>query len=627
MAFFTTQVQKPGRLDEVFQRLLKVGVRINAQRNTAELPDEIVEEVDELTGAERIALVLLDEQGKRRLVKTLLPRPPYPAMTGKEEAQPDPDAFLAEIEPWLEETIATRQGFIRQLNPEAELTGQRSVLVTPLISQGNLVGVIYCDLTGCFGRFDPEDLNLLGVLANQSAVAVENAEWSATLEQKVTDRTAELKQSNDRLEHRTAELTIINQVQEGLVKQLDFQAIVDLVGDKLSAVLHTDNLGIRWYDEKTNLLHFLYEKEHGKRFTMAPHAPQPGGIFDIWKRNPQKMLPKVFNTAEEVLSQGVMAGTDASKSTANIPIIVGDRIIGAIHDENFEREYAYGESELRLLTTIAASLGSALENARLFDETQRLLKETEQRNAELAIINSVQQGLAAELDFQAIIDLVGDKLREVFKTPDLAITWYDEKADLLQNMYNYEHGERLTIPPGKPRPENPFMRMVRTHQPVVWNTAEEGDVVTGGVIPGTDRSLSGVMIPIISSDRVLGTIQVENFERDNAYGEAEMRLLTTIAASLGSALENARLFDETQRLLKETEQRNAELAIINSVQAALAAELNIQGIYDAVGDKIREIFHSENLEIRIYDPQTNLISIPYIYENNQRLTSGTRSTA
>ena len=48
-----------------------------------------------------------------------------------------------------------------------------------------------------------------------------------------------------------------------------------------------------------------------------------------------------------------------------------------------------------------------------------------------------------------------------------------------------------------------------------------------------------------------------------------MRLLTTIAASLGTALENARLFDETQRLLKETEERNAELAIINSVQAGL----------------------------------------------------------
>ena len=43
----------------------------------------------------------------------------------------------------------------------------------------------------------------------------------------------------------------------------------------------------------------------------------------------------------------------------------------------------------------------ALENARLFDETNRLLKETEQRTAELAVINSVQEGLAKELDMQA----------------------------------------------------------------------------------------------------------------------------------------------------------------------------------------------------------------------------------
>ena len=59
-------------------------------------------------------------------------------------------------------------------------------------------------------------------------------------------------------------------------------------------------------------------------------------------------------------------------------------------------------------------MGVALQNARLFDETQRLLKESEQRAAELAIINSVQQGLASKLDMQAIYDLVGDKIREIF---------------------------------------------------------------------------------------------------------------------------------------------------------------------------------------------------------------------
>src|SRR5437016_9780637 len=109
-------------------------------------------------------------------------------------------------------------------------------------------------------------------------------------------------------------------------------------------------------------------------------------------------------------------------------------------------------------------------------------------------------------------------------------------------------------------------------------------------------------------------------EREHAFSESDVRLLQTLASSMGAALENARLFDETQRLLKETEQRNAELAIINSVQAALAAELNIQGIYDAVGDKIRDIFNNRDLSIRVYDPKTDLIHYPYTYENGKRLS-------
>ncbi len=56
-------------------------------------------------------------------------------------------------------------------------------------------------------------------------------------------------------------------------------------------------------------------------------------------------------------------------------------------------------------------MGVALENARLFDETKRLLTETEQRNAELAVINEIGEALSRQLDFQGIIDAVGDRVR------------------------------------------------------------------------------------------------------------------------------------------------------------------------------------------------------------------------
>ena len=72
--------------------------------------------------------------------------------------------------------------------------------------------------------------------------------------------------------------------------------------------------------------------------------------------------------------------------------------------------------------------GADVEVARLRVETERLRKEAEQRAAELAIINGVQEGMAESLDFQAIADLVGDRLREVLRTGDIGIEWLDYDA-------------------------------------------------------------------------------------------------------------------------------------------------------------------------------------------------------
>ncbi len=432
---------------------------------------------------------------------------------------------------------------------------------------------------------------------------------------------ARLLEENARLfkaeQEHVAELQIINSIQQGLAAELDFQAIVDLVGDKLSEVLNTRDLSINWYDEKTNLIHYLYSYEHGERYFVPPSTPKPDSPFMEMLKTRK---PIIWNTADEGNALfPTVPGTDDSRSGVRVPIITSDRVIGTITLENYERENAYGESELRLLTTIAASLGTALENARLFNETQRLFKAEQERAAELQIINSTQQGLAAELDFQAIVDLVGDKLREVFNTPDFEIRWHDERTNLLHFLYTYEHGIRMTLPPVNPPSGGVFDTLQKTRQPYVINTVAEMAKMQQYQIPGTDQSTkSAVWIPIISGDRVRGLIGTENFERENAYGESELRLLTTIAASLGTALENARLFDETQRLLKITEDRAAELAIINSVSEGLVRELNFQAIIDLVGEKIRQDFKVEDMYIAMYDEASNLLSTPYYIEHGDR---------
>ena len=291
---------------------------------------------------------------------------------------------------------------------------------------------------------------------------------------------------------------------------------------------------------------------------------------------------------------------------------------GARHDrlENYEREDAFGEAEVRLLDTVAASMGVALENARLFDETQRLLKETEQRNAELAIINSMQAGLAAELDFQGDLStLVGDKIREVFgnrrhRHPLVRC----QRPICSTTCTSTSTASASTLAP-EPPGDRRFAGARRRARGDAGRQRAHGRGMRRGTAaarcPGTGRSKSSRRSSRSSAATGCSAlIALENCEREHAFGEADVRLLQTVANSMSVALENARLFDETQRLLKESEQRAAELAIINSVQEALAAELNIQGIYDAVGDKIREIFDNADVGIRIYDPQTESGPLP-----------------
>ena len=73
-----------------------------------------------------------------------------------------------------------------------------------------------------------------------------------------------------------------------------------------------------------------------------------------------------------------------------VPLLVGETVTGVITIQNLDRENAFSESDVRLLETLASSTSVALENARLF-------KAEQQRVAELAIINSIQQGLGLEV--------------------------------------------------------------------------------------------------------------------------------------------------------------------------------------------------------------------------------------
>ena len=469
----------------------------------------------------------------------------------------------------------------------------RSIVAVPMIAGERTWGAVFLENHERDDAFDASRVRLVETITASMTVALLNA------------------RSYQAERQRAGELAVINGIQQGMAGSLDFQGIVELVGDRLREVLAVQDMGVWWFDHDAKTVHRPYDVEHGRRLPLVGSRPiKPGGVVERLIATRQ---PRVTHTAEEErAAYATLDGTDTALCSAMIPIIGSDRVLGALMLDNFEREHAFGQAEVRLLETVAAGMGVALENARLFDETQRLLKETEQRNAELAVINGIQQAVGAELDFQAIVDIVGDKLREVFDTGDLSINWWDETTRLLHCSYCYEHGVRLHVPPASPRPGEFLDRFLREPRVMVFHTLAEQDAAGVSVVPGTDRAPSVLFVPMLAGARILGPVLLENHEREHAFDDDDVRLLTTVVASMSVALLNARSYEGER-------QRAAELAVISSVQSALAAELSIQGIYDAVGDKIQEIFRGLDVDIRILDAETQTIHFPYMLERGKRL--------
>ncbi len=504
---------------------------------------------------------------------------------------------------------AVKLGIYPVASPGAESDLNESVIVVPIMKNGRVIGATSVQSYKQYA-YDESDVRLLTTLTNSMSVALENA--------RLFDETQRLLKET---EERNAELAVINSIQQGIAAELDFQGIIDLVGDELRRLFNEADIGIYWYDQQANLVEYLYLYEHGERVAIPARPPQPDGVMETLIKTRR---PLILNNQTDLEAFGMKAlpGTKAGKALASVPIIGRDRVLGGIGLENFERENAFGAAELRLLTTVAHSMGTALENARLFDETQRLLKETEERNAELAIINSVQEGLAMQLDFQGIVELIGEKVGGIFAADTTEVLMYDVDRDWISNTYYVDRGERIPLSDRPaPRPSLGFT-VLDTRKPLILGTSEEaakyGAIRVPRVGAEVDENESYLGVPILTGNKPIGLINVQSYQQ-NAYSQDDLRLLQTLANSMSVALENARLFDETQRLLKETEQRNAELAIINRVQEGLAAELDMQAIYDLVGDQIRDIFAAQSVIIVGHDKANERAEFHYVYSDSERV--------
>ena len=236
-------------------------------------------------------------------------------------------------------------------------------------------------------------------------------------------------------------------------------------------------------------------------------------------------------------------------------------------------------------------------------------KELSQRAEELAVINSVQQGLVAEMDLQGIHNLVGDKVRDIFDAQVVGIASFDYANKTEVFHYLFENGEKHYP---NPRTIDSLRNyLIESKEPLVIHHMNDEEFVQKGIdapkaVPGTIMPKSGVFMPLVVGTQVNGYITLQNLDRENAFADGDVSLLTTLANGMSVALQNARLFNETQ-------QRAAEMATVTKVSNALASQLDLDALVQMVGELMKELFQANIVFLAFLDKETNMVNFPYVY--------------
>lgn len=211
-------------------------------------------------------------------------------------------------------------------------------------------------------------------------------------------------------------------------------------------------------------------------------------------------------------------------------------------DENQSR--AFTTDEQLLIRQVTDQLSLALENARLFQETQR-------RAQELSVVNTVVASVASSLDLQATLQSVADNLVRLLDAQNVGIAMLnDERSHLiLKAEASPEYGHTTEVGLLIPVHGNiPTEEVIRSRKPVFIKDVSTNPLAEPVREPLLKRGTKNLLIlPLLNDREVIGTIGVAFDSLDRVISQDEIRILETIVAQIGTAVQRNQLFTQVEQ--------------------------------------------------------------------------------
>lgn len=507
--------------------------------------DKVLSDILALTipsvGAASGSIIVLDESGQARRHILIRKQRPTP-MTEQVVAQVLEKGLAGWVMQHKEGTIVydTRDDGRWLPLTEDHLT-TRSAVAVPLLRQERVVGVLTL-VHPEPNRFGAEHLDLLLSIANQAAIAVENARLY------------------DESQQRLRELSVLYEISQA-ASSLRLDETLRLIVEKTARALRADRCALFLLDEERGEL-VLRAVDNPDRPAEAlglrlPLAARPHVAEAIATRRPVEIPDILADPSRQDFWP--LARALNLKACLAVPIMIQERVTGAISLDRVSDHPPFSASEVTLCQTIANQAAVAIENASLYEKVTERMREA-------TALYKVSQQLMRTLNLDQVLEKGLDMLGRFFGYSDCAILLVDEETGELEVKAGRGYLQRTV---GKVRikiEQESIVGWVVAHKTALNVPDVSQDARYMAVVPETK---SEIAVPMIAGDRVIGVLDVQR-PTINAFNDDDLRLLSSIAAQVAIAIERARLYAAERRLHTAIAEERAKLeAIISGTNDAI----------------------------------------------------------
>ena len=331
---------------------------------------------------------------------------------------------------------------------------------------------------------------------------------------------------------------------------LDLDTTLRRVAELVRKVIDYEIFAILLLNERSQELRFRFQVGYPREYADRARIKVGQGVTGRAAQTRQAIL--VEDTCKDK-DAGYIEAIPNVRSELAVPLIVKNRVIGVIDLEAREPGY-FTDEHRRLLTLIASRMAVGIENAQLYTRTTRQART-------LLLLNEIARELSSILNVDELLKRIAELLNRIIDYQMFSILLLDESGERLSHRFSLRFQENIhlkhDIPIGKG---------------LVGAAAEEKTAV---LVPDVSKDPRYVManpetkselaVPLIYKDKVIGVLDLEHTRR-GFFTEDHKRTITTLAAQVAIALENARLYEEIARQERRLER---DLALARELQFRL----------------------------------------------------------